>query len=107
VKEVFTVLIDDDPLVRITWKMAAERRGIPLKVFSRVEEFEKFKAQLDFSSLIYIDSQLDDGVRGEEIARQLSGEGFTQIYLATGFDPSEFEGYRPFLKGIIGKEPPF
>jgi len=107
VAEITTILIDDDPLVRLTWKMSADRRGISLKSFSRVEDFEQVKAEIDLKSPIYIDSQLQAGVRGEQVARELFLQGFQEIRLATGYDSSEFKNYLGFVKEVVGKDPPW
>ncbi len=54
----------------------------------------------------YIDSNLSNGVKGEDVAWILSKRGFSNLYLATGFNASEF---RPmtWIKAVIGKEPPW
>jgi len=102
-----TILIDDDPLVRLTWKISAERRRVSLQTFASLEEFQNFKSQVDLASPIYIDSQLQNGIRGEEVARVLFQEGFSELWLATGYDSAQFEGYQQYLKGIVGKDPPW
>ena len=54
---------------------------------------------------IFVDSSLRDGVKGEEVSRQLYEQGFTELYLATGYDPSQF-GPLPWIRAIRGKSPP-
>jgi len=100
------VLIDDDSLVRLTWKVAAKNSSVDFQSFSSLEEFLNQKDQFSSSVTIYIDSNLGNGVRGEVVAEQLHKLGFTQIYLATGYEPGQF-GHIPWIKGIVGKDPPF
>ena len=55
---------------------------------------------------IYIDSNLERDIKGEELAKTLYDQGYTNLYLCTGYPPETF-GKMPWLKAIIGKEPPF
>ena len=53
-----------------------------------------------------LDQNLGDGkMKGVEVARQLKGKGFDQIYITSGEPPSSFEGY-DFLKGFIFRAEP-
>jgi hypothetical protein len=47
-----------------------------------------------------------NGIKGEEIAEKLFDMGFNNIYLATGYDADYFSDI-PFIRGIVGKSPPF
>lgn len=100
------VLIDDDPLVHLTWETAAQASGKRLRAFSQPQDFFLSSNEIEKSTPIYIDSRLSEGQRGEEIARVIHDLGFTEIYLSTGFDPQEFADMA-WIKGIIGKEPAF
>lgn len=100
------VLIDDDALVRKNWEAAARRKNINLKTFSAPEDFIKTVSKYETDVAIYIDSELEAGVNGEEIARELYKMGFKNIRLETGHDKDKFKNI-PFLRGITGKEPPF
>lgn len=53
----------------------------------------------------YIDSELGDDIRGEDMARNFYKKGFTDITMATGYGPEKFT-HRPWLK-VTGKEPPW
>ena len=53
-----------------------------------------------------IDSDLGDGIKGEEIARTIYEKGFKTIYLETGHPPGSFPKM-PWIKEIISKEPPW
>lgn len=100
------VLLDDDPLVHLTWKMAAKGKGVELKPFRTAADLLSQIASLDKQAPIYIDSELGCGVKGEDIARQLHEAGFTSLYMETGHPPEEFARLK-FLKGVISKDPPW
>jgi hypothetical protein len=55
---------------------------------------------------IYVDANLGHRLRGEEVTRQLAEQGFTQLYLATGFSKIDASSM-PWLSGVLGKDPPF
>lgn len=100
-----TILVDDDALVRMNWKTAAKVNGISLKIYSNPKEFLAETGQLPKDVSIYLDSDLGDGVKGEEIAKDLHEKGFTDITLETGHPPEQF-AHLPRLK-VTGKEPPW
>lgn len=54
---------------------------------------------------IFVDVELGGAVNGIDVARQLSSQGMTQIFLATAHRTNDIDEL-PFLKGIVGKEPP-
>ncbi len=103
------VLVDDDFLVHMTWKMIAEKTGVRLLTFLSEEELSKNLHEIDNDANFYIDKKLANSVDGIEVARNLSEKGFTNIYLATGSDYllEGIETRYPFIKGVIGKSPPF
>lgn len=103
-----SVLIDDDPLVRANWNMAARRAGIPLHAY---EDQAGFLRDLDAgkvskSSEIFIDCELGSGAKGEDVALELHRRGCININLATGHRP---ESFRPMVhvRRIVGKSPPW
>ena len=100
------VLVDDDPLVRMSWKMVAQQKGKSILLCNSVDDFREKMAELDRSTPIYLDSNLGGGLRGEEFAIELAQEGFTEVFLATGYRTSDFEGL-PGVKAVVGKDPPF
>lgn len=100
------ILIDDDPLVHMTWKIAAREKGKLLRTFSSREEFLAAAADIVRSTPIYIDSNLGNAVKGETVAEELYALGYTELYLATGYVAERFTKMT-WLKGVIGKEPPW
>lgn len=96
-------LIDDDPLVRMNWKTAARSKKVELSAFASPGEF--FSAGVSRDTAVFVDSDLGDGVKGEELAADLKEKGYKDITLETGHPPEKFVAW-PWLK-VQGKEPPF
>ena len=99
------VLIDDDELIHELWKLASREKEIKLNCFASVDDFLKQAQSLDHDSQVYIDSNLKN-TRGEEEAIKVFEAGFSQIFIATGYDPDSISA-PDFVKGIVGKRPPF
>ena len=102
---VAAILLDDDALVRMTWKTAAKGKRISLRAFSLPEDLFSAEAEILKDTAIYIDSDLGNGIKGEDIAKTLRDKGFSNICLETGHEPEKFTAL-PWLK-VIGKEPPW
>ncbi|OGR40801.1 MAG: hypothetical protein A2X35_09910 [Elusimicrobia bacterium GWA2_61_42] len=99
------VLLDDDLLVHLNWKMAAKTAGVDLKAYKTPAELAAGLADLPKATPVYIDSDLGGGLKGEDVAAQLRAAGFTDLTMATGHSPEKFAS-SPWLK-VIGKEPPW
>lgn len=102
------ILIDNDSLIHMVWKLEAKKQDVNLKCFSSVSHFlemnasEKFSYDVD----IYIDSDLGDGIKGEVISKELFDMGFQNLYLVTGYPKDEIE--KPsWIIDIFGKHPRF
>src|SRR3990167_2101762 len=100
------VLIDDDPLIRESWKMFSTDHGRLIRVFEDAEQFFHAYDEIDMDSVIYIDSNLGKGCQGEIIAEKIFEIGFKKIYLTTGMPKSQFSEL-PYLCGVQGKFPPW
>ncbi len=101
------VLIDDDELVRSMWEFEARRKGKTVRVFSDVNSFLAESAFISLDTPIYVDSCLQSEKNGEDYSEELFGRGFRNLYLATGRPASHFGRGMPWLRGIVGKAPPF
>lgn len=101
-----TVLIDDNSLLRETWELSAAAADEILLTFSSFYDFFLEIQNINIKSHIYIDSNLGNSVKGEDIAKELYEKGFTNIYLATGKQPCEFSNCY-WIREVVGKEPPF
>ncbi len=99
------VLLDDDPLVHMNWKTAAKAGGVELKACRTRAELEAVLPDLPKDTPIFMDSDLGEGVKGEDIAKTLRERGFTNLAMATGHDAVKF-AHLPWLK-VTGKEPPW
>lgn len=99
------VLLDDDELVHLMWKFAADEGNKKFLGFRNPKELFDGLQHFSLEQKIYIDSQLADGRRGEDIARELHDGGFKNIYLATGNSPELYTDLT-FLRGVVGKQPP-
>lgn len=100
------VLIDDDSLARMTWKLAASRFGKRLGAFTTIAEFLNASPSIDRRTPVYVDAELGDGVNGALESARIRELGFEKIYLATGHPASAFSGLA-HLDGVVGKEPPW
>lgn len=102
-----TILVDDDGLVRLIWATRAKEKNIKIKIYGNHADF--IRECFDYckeTSTIYIDSELKDNFKGEELAKYLHEEGFKNLYLETGYEPEHFT-HLGFLKGVMGKTPPW
>jgi hypothetical protein len=101
-----SILIDDDPLVRMTWSMSAKSHGKAFKAFATPAEFQAIAPTIAPGTPIYIDSNLAGGIKGQDVAKALYEAGFKELYLATGYEPDSFSSM-PWIKKIVGKDPPW
>ncbi|HNT97308.1 MAG TPA: sensor histidine kinase [Elusimicrobiales bacterium] len=99
------VLLDDDPLVHMNWKTAANSGGVELRACRTRAELEAVLPGLPKDTPIYLDSDLGEDIKGEDIAKALRESGFTDLTMATGHDAVKF-AHLPWLK-VTGKEPPW
>lgn len=105
-KQVDAILIDDDEqLIHAIWNYQAERMNKKLLCFKSFNSFKNSKINFNKSTPIYIDRQLGDDESGDEVAKTLNDNGFMNLFLATG-DPSGL-AQLSFLKGVVGKHPPW
>ena len=103
------VLLDDDPLIHLTWSHAAKVFGKHLKIFKHPDELQTELNRIPPHTPIYIDSNLGSGVKGEDWIQKLGQMGFKNLFLATGYHPKKFEDRLkglPGFQGIVGKDPP-
>jgi len=99
------ILLDDDMLVHMNWKLAAKAAGVELKAYKIPEDLTAGAENLPKDTPVYIDSDLGNNIKGEDIAIELRKKGFTDITMATGHGADKF-AHLPWLK-VTGKEPPF
>lgn len=90
------VLIDDDKLIRYAWGEEAKKFPVKFWSFSSVDDFLSAEG-IPITATIYVDSDLNQGLKGELLAEQIYQRGFKNIYLATGYEDVVLPSY------IIGK----
>lgn len=100
------VLIDDDEMIHKTWQLMAKVKNIKLLSFKSTDEFLMTCDSLDRKTTIYIDSNLGNGERGEERAKDIHAKGFLSIFLATGANKDDFAPMS-WITAIVDKKPPF
>lgn len=100
------VLIDDDKLIHMMWEREAKSKDIELYTFIDVESFLSACGNYDKNMNIYIDSNLGEGIKGEEEAEKIFKAGFENIFLVTGMDKEDIANTK-WIKDVLGKRPAF
>ena len=80
------ILIDDDRLMHLSWKLYCKKHNIEFHSFRSVEEFIIVAPSFQPSVKIFIDSYLGEGKKGEVESEKIFKLGFLNLYLATGAD---------------------
>ena len=96
------VLIDDDPLVHMTWRLRSKALNKKILTFSSLSSFEN--AEVDYMTPIYVDLHLGTPYLGISVADTLHGKGFRKIHFATG--DATFENAPRYISSVQGKEFP-
>ena len=90
----------------MNWKGMAKAKGLDFVAFAVPTDFLAAVEGFPKGTAIYLDSKLGDGIRGEQISEDLHAQGFTNLYLATGYDQESLEPM-PWIKKVVGKAPPW
>jgi signal transduction histidine kinase len=99
------VLLDDSTITQMTWEIAADEAGAELLGYTDPDKFMADLGQLPKDMPIYIDSDLGENIKGENIAADLKEKGYTNVCLATAHPPEKF-AHMPWLK-VRSKEAPW
>lgn len=105
-EDIECVLLDDCPITRCNWELVARIQGKRLITFSHPSSLMEHLGAIPKQVSIYVDMNLSDGIKGDAVSRELFENGFENVYLSTGAMPSGEHEYW-WVKGIIGKDPPF
>jgi len=100
------IIIDDNQALTDAWILSGEMAGKHVVAFNKINDFRSVMTQYNKNVPIYIDSDLNDIIKGQDFAKELYEDGFVNIYLATGFLPQDFPKMY-WIKEVVGKEPPF
>jgi hypothetical protein len=92
--------------MRALWQYCAKASKKRCLVFGSAAELEDILPEIDPKTPIYLDSTLTDGTTAEIYSKILFDQGYRELYLSTGYEPSHF-GDLPWVKAILGKDPPF
>lgn len=104
-KAVFdAVLIDDDPLVHLTWNVSAKENQKSIATYKTEIEFFSHAQSLELSTPIVIDLNLSNGVKGEIVAQKVHDLGFKNVFIGTGLSSTD-STLPTFIKGVLGKAP--
>lgn len=96
------VLVDNDDLVRLTWGLIAADRGRTIKFFSSIDDLFSVSDVIPRDVPIFLDSHLDDGMRGQDAAPELRKMGFNRIYVTTNY--ADLHGTKlPDVDAVIDK----
>ncbi len=58
--------------------------------------------------MVYVDSDLGGGIKGELVSEEVFHKGYQNIYLATGYVASDLDlKSSPWIKGVHSKKVPF
>lgn len=102
------VLLDNDPLVCMTWEMKAKRNNKSILILTTEKLLHEQLNTIDPSSTFYIDVHLtnsdSDQGDGVQISKDLFDKGYLNLYLATGYDADKFS-HVTWIKGVVGKAP--
>jgi FixJ family two-component response regulator len=100
------IFIDDSESLAQAWEMAGATVNKNVKIYHSAAKLLSEIERYSQSTPLYIDSQLEGQMSGEELAKILYDKGYRELYLATGYPPEHFS-HCTWLKAVVGKNPPF
>ena len=104
--KVDAVILDNDDLIIMMWKMAAKENSKSILYFSNREDLLAKLAEIDNNCPFYVDENLGNDIKGGDVTKELFNLGFKNLYLATGYPAHKFK-HITWLKAVVGKEPTF
>lgn len=105
-KKYDVVLLDDDELPQMCWRIKAAELNKSFLGFTSSDGLKQALPEISNESVFYIDSNLGKNIKGENVAKELFEKGYKNLYLTTGYEPSDFT-HVTWVKAVIGKEPTF
>jgi len=100
------VLIENEEMHRLTWKLWAKRKGVGILTFASADDFFLRAAHLSKSTPVFVDFNLDDNMTARNYLPEIQRIGFSEIILVTSHRDLSKEDF-PGVKTIIGKNPEF
>lgn len=101
------VFLDDDRVTREVWDESAKDNGVVLTSFSTPDELLANLSKIDPVAHFYIDKDLGKSGCGTEVAKKIYDAGFRNISLATGYRQKDMSDLPWWIRGTIGKTPPW
>ena len=99
-------LIDNDPLVRMSWSLIAKEKFLEIKTFESEEQFHKAAQTIDPATPIFVDLLLNNNSSGHDVASSIHQMGFKNISITTGSQDKKIPTPN-FINKVIGKDFPF
>jgi signal transduction histidine kinase/FixJ family two-component response regulator len=98
------VLIDDDKLVRLNWSLYCNKNNFDFKCYVSVDDFINNSFNVSKETMIFIDSDLGNNVRGEVVSEEIFNLGYKELFLTTGYQVEDIE--KPiWIKKVFSKNP--
>lgn len=83
----WTILVDDDALIRLTWESKAKLKSVPFKSFATSEELLTHLSEFEKNSVFYLDLEIKgSSLTGDLLAKKLKEKGYEELYLASGHE---------------------
>ncbi len=98
------VLIENEEMHRLTWRLWARKHGFQIQTFSSAEDFLNRARHIEKSVPLFLDFNLDNGKTAQDYIPQLRRLGFDNIILVTSHQDlakNKFVG----VQAIVGKDP--
>ena len=99
------VLLDDQEMISQMWEIQSKKFNKKIITFNEIFVLLSIIDFFNKKTPIFLDSNLG-AEKGEYFGKELFNKGFENIFITTGYEPIHFKNM-PWIKGIIGKEPPF
>lgn len=94
--------LEDNELFRLSAEHKAKRLNLNLKTFSNSKEFMKEINTASKEVVIFLDSDIGEDIKGEQIGKKCFEMGFKNIFLITSYEKVDFP-QMPWIKDIGGK----
>lgn len=102
--DVDLILIDDEEMHRTTWSLWAETEKLRIATFATAEEFLTSAKAILNSPVIFLDSDLGNGLKGQNYISIIKELGFKKVVLASGYVGSKSMDTIG-ADGVMGKNP--
>lgn len=99
------VLIDNDEFTHLNWKRFYKKTNTELLSFRTIDEFLNASSNLSKLIPIFLDSKLDNEIKGEIDGHKIANKGYRSISITTGH-PSAMINIPDWVQSVISKCPP-